>query len=83
MIGEWDCARWGSRGYNKIVQQKAHIFKKLVSFSLNFSVDCNNSTTRQWLWLSWLSGHFRYQRSAVQILSAATVILNIVYCQLY
>ena len=38
---------------------------------------------RQWLWLSWQSGHFRHQRSAVRIPSLAKFILNIVCCQLY
>ena len=37
----------------------------------------------QWLWLSWQSGRFRHQRSAVQIPSLAKFLLNIVNCQLY
>ena len=37
----------------------------------------------QWLWVSWQSGHFWHQRSAVQIPTSAIFLLNIVYCQLY
>ena len=36
----------------------------------------------QCLWLSWKSGRFRHQRSAVRIQSSAKFLLNIVYCQL-
>ena len=38
----------------------------------------------QWLWLSWLSGCFQFQRSVVQIQSSANVYLNwtFVCCQL-
>ena len=38
----------------------------------------------KWLWLSWLSGCFQYQRSAIQIQSLAKNYLyqTFVYCQL-
>ena len=38
----------------------------------------------QWLWLSWQSGRFRYQRSAVRIQTPANFYRTcIIYCQLY
>ena len=36
-----------------------------------------------WWWLSWQSGRFRHQRSAVRIPTSAKFLLNNVYCQLY
>ena len=46
--------------------------------SLNHSFDCltqvaNNKCLGQWLWLSWQSGHFQFQRSVVRIPSSANV----------
>ena len=38
----------------------------------------------QWLWLSWQSGCFRFQRSAVRIQTPANFYRTfIIYCQLY
>ena len=37
----------------------------------------------QWWWLSWQSGRFLHQRSAVWIPTSAKFLLNNVYCQLY
>ena len=37
----------------------------------------------QWLWLSWQSGRFRYQRSAVRIQTSAHFYRTFIYCQLY
>ena len=37
----------------------------------------------QWLWLSWQSGRFRYQRSAVPIQTPANFYRTFIYCQLY
>ena len=37
----------------------------------------------QWGWLSWQSGHFSHQRSAVRIPTSAKFLLNFVCCQLY
>ena len=37
----------------------------------------------QWLWLSWQSGRFRYQRSAVRIQTSANFYRTLIYCQLY
>ena len=37
----------------------------------------------EWLWLSWQSGRFRYQRSSVRILTPANFYRTIIYCQMY
>ena len=45
------------------------------SFAMDFPWQC--------LWLSWLSGHFELQRSAVRIQSSEKFILNDVYYKLH
>ena len=55
----------------------------LETFSHFSNVDFKILNLAQWLWLSWQSGRFRHQRSAVQIPSLAKFLLNIVNCQLY
>ena len=37
----------------------------------------------QWLWLSWQSGRFRYQRSEVRIQIPANFYRTFIYCELY
>ena len=34
----------------------------------------------QWLWLSWQSGHVRYQRSALRIQTTANFYITFIYC---
>ena len=41
-----------------------------------------NKVSWQWLWLSWQSGHFPYQRSAVRIQSLARFYNEHIYCML-
>ena len=51
----------------------------LETFSHFSNVDFKILNLAQWLWLSWQSGRFRHQRSAVQIPSSAKFVLNTVY----
>ena len=59
--------------------------RPLQTFSITRTRSKYNNLTDfgQWLWLSWLSSRFQYQRSEVRVLSSAKFTLNIVYCQLY
>ena len=44
---------------------------------LHRSTGIKQSIIGQWLWLSWKSGRFQYQRSAVQIQSLAKIYIYI------
>ena len=37
----------------------------------------------QWFWLSWQSGRFQYQKSAVRIQTPENFNRTFIYCQLY
>ena len=58
------------------IDQRSTRENRIIEADLSASLFC------QWLWLSWQSGRFRHQRSAVQIQSQAKFLLNIVNCQL-
>ena len=51
----------------------SQIRQKLFSSNILSNVVGNNFRTRQWWWLSWKSGCYQYQRSAVRIQSSAKI----------
>ena len=63
--------------YTKMAFKHNTIFSRLivpyyyVALKVLLKWNTNYQVAGQWLWLSWLSGRFRHQRSAVQIQSLA------------
>ena len=86
--------KYVSQGYSSMIQVKTQSLQnrtiqlqgshgaKDTRYILRQTCVCNIYVKGQWLWLSWQSGRFRQQRSAVQTQSSAKFLLSIVNCQL-
>ena len=82
---QWLCINHSSGKLLQTLGRRSLIWRmhRLVNLGKIYSQVIKNCNTGNWLWLSWQSGCFRYQRSAVRIQTLENFYRRFFYCQLY